>query len=404
MKKILIVFSVIFGIIAYPAEAKSYNLENLIEILKQQNLLLKIHEIENTVAEKSYYLNRLLPNPEVELSRGSGETFAADIRSVWEIGLKISVPNPIYRHFFLKSEKQSITRTRLMSEIRKRMIIREFKRHYYRYHYYQTLKSLFLDKHKALAEMSRIIKTRVSVGEARDIDYLRSSVELQKNRSNLFKNRKRLLYEKARINEFLNNSLTVDSTFVNDIQFSPLPEIEITFDRIAERIPLIRLKNLEVNQRKLQHHAARYSFIESFNLFASKAREVDADIWRVGVGIKIPVFDTKHISVRKASLELEKAGLELKHLGQHFSAEITRIVSEIRILEKEIETFRGAILIEGRENRDLSRKLYKAGEISLVVFLDSQNSYVDLMDRYHEAVSEWNILIAELEAIMGVEL
>lgn len=405
MKKTLFVLFAFFGIIANLSAEKSYCLENLIKILKQQNLLFKINEIENRVAEKTYRVNRLLPNPEVELSRGQGDTFeSADRRSVWELGLKVSVPNPVYRYYFLKAEKQSIPKTRLLTEIHNRAIIREFKRHFYRYHYFKTLKSLFLEKQNILAEMSRIIKMKVNIGEAKEIDYLRSSVELQKNISNRFKNQKRLTYEKARLNELLNNSLPDDSTFVDDLQFSPLPEMESNLDRIVQQIPYIKLKHMDLDQRNLQLKASRYSLIEELEIFASKAREVDADVWRFGMGIKIPVFDTGHISIRRANLKLERTSLELKHLVQHFSAEIMRIVSEIRILEKEIETFHGAILIEGKENRDLSRKLYMVGEIPLVTFLDSQNSYFDLMNRYHESIVEWKILLAELEAIIGVEL
>jgi hypothetical protein len=36
-----------------------------------------------------------------------------------------------------------------------------------------------------------------------------------------------------------------------------------------------------------------------------------------------------------------------------------------------------------------------------VVFLDSQNSFFEVQERYYEAISEWNILKAGLEALLG---
>ena len=74
------------------------------------------------------------------------------------------------------------------------------------------------------------------------------------------------------------------------------------------------------------------------------------------------------------------------------------------MLEKEIETFKGAVLEEGRQNRELSETLYKEGEVPLVVFLDSQNSFFEVQQRYYEAISEWDLLKAELEEMLGEEL
>ena len=79
------------------------------------------------------------------------------------------------------------------------------------------------------------------------------------------------------------------------------------------------------------------------------------------------------------------------------------MVSEIGILEKEIETFRGAILREGEENMDLARKLYRAGEVPLMVFLDSQTGYYSLQERFYQSITEWKILVADLYRILGVD-
>lgn len=82
-------------------------------------------------------------------------------------------------------------------------------------------------------------------------------------------------------------------------------------------------------------------------------------------------------------------------------ADIRQITAAIRVLEKEIETFTGAVLKEARENMEISEKLFREGEVPLLVFLDSQDSFFDIQARYHEAVTEWDILKAELDALLG---
>jgi outer membrane protein TolC len=82
---------------------------------------------------------------------------------------------------------------------------------------------------------------------------------------------------------------------------------------------------------------------------------------------------------------------------------LRQLVAEIRIAEKEISSFKGTILQESRMNMDLTGKLYRTGEVSLIVYLDSQNSYFDIQSRYYQAITQWKLLKAELEALVGGE-
>ena len=245
---------------------------------------------------------------------------------------------------------------------------------------------------------------KVSIGEAREIDYLRSSVELQKNKTAGFKIRKRIAYEKTKINEFLNYVLPDDFKIIKDFDITPLPHIEKTIEGLIKKGPVVELKGSEVEQKKLEVRANRFSIIESFEIFTEKGKEVDADVWRWGVGIAIPIFNTKYLSVQKAKMEQEKAQKELEHTRKHLFADVQGVIAEIRISEKEIETFRGAVLKEGSENLELSKKMYLSGEVPLVVFLDSQNSFFEIKKRYYEVITEWKILKSELEELLGVEL
>ena len=405
MKNTLIFLFTIIGLTVTLGAEKTYRLENLVEILKSNNLLFKIHEIEKNLTKQEYKINRLLPNPEIEFSRGQGEVFETqESQLVWGVHFKFEIPNPLYRYLFLKSEKQSISKARIIAEIKNRSLIRKFKNHFFRYQYFITIDLFLIEKQKILEEINKITKMKVSIGETREIDYLRSSVELQKNKTAGFKIRKRIAYEKTKINEFLNYVLPDDFKIIKDFDITPLPRIEKTIEGLIKKGPFVELRGSEVEQKKLKVRANRFSIIESFEIFTEKGKEVDADVWRWGVGIAIPIFNTKYLSVQKAKMEQEKAQKELEHTRKHLFADVQGVIAEIRISEKEIETFRGAVLKEGSENLELSKKMYLSGEVPLVVFLDSQNSFFEIKKRYYEVITEWKILKSELEELLGVEL
>jgi outer membrane protein TolC len=382
-----------------------YTLDQLVQLARQNNLLLKITELDKDIAAAEYRDNRALPNPEFEYARGKFELPGEPEKpSIWAMGLKWSMPNPLYRYFLLKSMKTHIKEAEIQAEMNKRNIIKGLKAHYYRLQFYKKIKTFWQEKLQRLEEVNKITKAKVSIGESKEIDYLRSSVEIQKNKTNLFRIEKIIGYEKTKVNEFLNYILPEDFTTAEDFGFQPLPEIERLIDQLIETSPLIRLKFNQVKQESARHKAAGFSIIEEIELFGEQEQEFEGKKWKVGIGISIPIFNWKSAHIKKAKLQKQKARIEYEHERKHFYADIQRMIGEIRVLEKEIETFKGAILKEGRENMDLSETLYKEGEVPLVVFLDSQNSFFEIQERFYEAITQWNILKAELEELVGEEI
>jgi outer membrane protein TolC len=381
---------------------KTYTLNRLIELLGENNLLLKVAELDKRIAKAEYREVRALPNPGFEYARGKGD-IPGDVEKpgIWEMGLKWSMPNPVHRYFFLKSMKTLVTEAEIRAEIDKREIVKGLKIHFYRLQFYKKVKTFLEEKSRILDEVSRITRAKVSIGESKEIDFLRSSVEIQKNKTARFRIDKTIAYERTSLSEFLNYTLPGDFTTLADFSFSPLPDIEGQIDRLIETSPFIRLKFARLKRERANLHAAGSSIIEEIEIFAEKEKEVEGAKWKVGIGISVPLFNQKTAGIRKARLQKQRAQIEFEHAKKHFFADIQRMAAEIRSLEKEIETFKGAVLEEGRQNLELSEKLYKEGEVPLVVFLDSQNSFFEVQERYYEAMSEWNILKAELEALLG---
>ncbi len=406
-KRIHLCWLVLFlNLFSYGSGVKeSYDLDDLVKLLDRHSLLLRAAELDRHIAEEEYRAARALPNPEVELFKGEGKLFyPAERASLWGVGTRISIPNPIYRFFRLKSLKKTITEAEIEAEIKRKNVIKDLKTHYFRCQFSRKIASLLREKIERLREMNRITKARVSIGEAREIDYLRTSVEIQKGRSRLFGLQKTAGYERTKINEFLNYVLAKDFQVVEDFSFAPLAYIEDRIERLIDKSPFVVLKLNDLDIKKANLKASNHAFIGDIAVFGEREKEVEAEVWRLGVGLSLPIFNTGSASARKAKLEQEKARLEFEQAKKHLFADIDRMISEIRVLENEIETFTGAVLKEGRENMELSERLYREGEIPLVVFLDSQNSFFEIQQRYYEAISEWKILRAELEALLGEAL
>ncbi len=391
--------------LAQPAPGQSpYTLDQLIALANTNNLLIKIADIDKKIAAAEYRNLRALPNPGLEYARGKGEIPGEPAKpSLWELGLNWSIPNPLYRHFLLRSRRTDITEAEIQAEMSKREIIKDLKTHFYRLQFFSKIKTFGEEKLLRLEEVNKITKAKVSIGEVKEIDYLRSSVEIQKSKTNLFRILKIIAYEKTKVNEFLNYQIPGEFTIEEDFAFTPLPEIETRVNQIIEASPVIRLKFNRMKREKENFKSAGFSIIEEIQIFGSQEKELDGKKWTVGIGVSVPLFNWKSAQVEKARLEKQKARLDYEHERKHFSSEVQRMIAEIRVLEKEIETFSTALLTEGKESMALSETLYKEGEVPLVVYLDSQDSFYEIQERFYEAITQWNILKAELEALLGGE-
>ncbi|HLP58039.1 MAG TPA: TolC family protein [Candidatus Deferrimicrobium sp.] len=387
-----------------PGKSTTFTLEQLVQSVRQNSLPVKIAELDRRIAVETYRDTRALPNPELEYSRGRGKSADEPGKpEIWGASLKWSLPNPIHRYYFLESARTHITEAEIQAEINQREVVKNLATHFYKLRLYHQLKTFLAEKRRILEEAAKLSRAKVDIGEAKEIDYLRASVAVQENNTELFRVEKSIVHEKNKLRELLDFTIPEDFTISADFDFTPLPtDVDETHLRqLLETSPLIRLETNRLQGEKAGLKAARFSIIESIDLFGEKGKEIDGNTWSLGIGVSIPLFNQKSAFIRQAQLQKQKAETELVYSRNRFFADIRQIIAEIRVLEKEIETFTGAVLKEGRENMEMSEKLFREGEVPLLVFLDSQDSFFDIQARYHEAVTEWNILKAELDALLG---
>jgi len=402
MKILKIILIMIIVLVSVLAAETQYTLNDLIKLVEGNNLLIKISSIDNRIALMELRQSRRLPNPEFEYVFGQAELPNQVAKpKVWEYSLKLNIPNPISRHFLIRSKKSALNQAEIQKEIQRREILNQLKHHFYQFQFLNKSYSLLTDMQQRLHTMHKIIQAKVTIGETKEIELLRAKVKIQENQTELFGLTKKVANERTKINEILNYSLTEEYTLAEDFEYSPMANIENNLLELIKKAPIISMGKYHLAIKNETLKAKRYSLIESVELFTLKEKEIEGEIWKTGIGIEIPIFNAKGPEIKKARLEKEKAQIELEHAQKHLSADIQRIISEIRVLEQEIYTYNEAILKAGKENMILSEKLYRNGEIPLIVFLDSQNSFFNMMQRYYKSLTEWKILKADLQNLLG---
>jgi len=382
--------------------APQFTLDELLKLAEQNSLQLKIADLDKQIALADYKESRSLTNPEIEYSQGKATPMEEPGKlKIWDLGAKWSMPNPFHRYYLLKSLRADAAQAEIQSHVNKRNTLNELKTHFYKLQLLEKLKTFANERHNVLSELVKIAETKAEIGETKKIDAMRASVELQKSSTEIFKLEKAIAFEKSKIQEYVNFTIPESFEIRENFEFSTLPAIETVIQKRVESAPIIQIEYSKVAGKTASLKAARFSILESIELSGEKGKEIDGKIWKLGVGISFPLFNQNTFAIRKAKLEKEKAITEFNLANKQFKGELQQILGEIRVLEKEISSFQNLLLEEGKESLEVSTRLYREGEIPLVVFLDAQTGFYEIQGRYYEAITEWNIQKSELEALIG---
>lgn len=384
---------------------KKYSLKELEKIMSEKNLSIRMSGIDLKIARVDYKEAGRLENPVFEYERGKATPIEGGEKiNVWGYSLGLELPNPVSWIYKRKAEKMALLNAENRSRMERAGVKRELRALYYSLQLLLNREALYRTRLKSLVETGKIARLKADIGETKEIDALRASVETQKVRTELFRIEKERKYTMIKMRAFLNEAIPSDFTIMRDFSFTPVDNAEKRITALLNSVPEIREKNLEVKEAANDKKAKTAGLFPGIELRGIRGREPDAKVWKVSAGIKIPLFNSGLLGVKRASLKKEKAETERRYALKRVKSHLEGLVFRLRSSEKEIQTYSASILKEGRENLKISGQLYKAGEIPLIVYIDAQNSWLELEEGYYNAVTEWKLIKSEIEEITGVEL
>ena len=127
------------------------------------------------------------------------------------------------------------------------------------------------------------------------------------------------------------------------------------------------------------------------------------DGWNVGVTITIPIFSgylTDH-QVKEARAKLSVLKAQEESFRQGVLLEVQQAYLNLREAEERISTAQ-LIVKQAQENLELANGRYAAGLGNPVEVTDSQIVYSNAKTSHIQALSDYNVAIANLEKAMGV--
>jgi outer membrane protein TolC len=292
-------------------------------------------------------------------------------------------------------------------------IVKEIKIAYYDLsHIYRAIEVTQRNK-EILEEFAKIAETRYSVGEGIQLDLLKAHVEVTKMVDELIMLDQKERALEARLKALLNRPRETPMGSPEEVQFRKFPFSHEELNKMAlESNPTLQAMKKMVEAKEKAHTLAKWDYYPDFNfIFAYGQRDNGPmmerrDMLTGMVEVNIPLYfywkQSRKVSEARAEvLSLEARYQAMRNEIQFMIADMTSMIARG---ERQLELYQTGIIPQAGLQVNSAMSAYRVNKADFLTLLDSQMTLYKYELEYHQALTEYEKNVANLEAVVGKRL
>ena len=189
----------------------------------------------------------------------------------------------------------------------------------------------------------------------------------------------------------------------------PLPCTEELIQIALQSRPDLMAFRLGVDRAKAAVQLAKAERVEDVFLFYTPYNRTnngpvggqDATSWSVGLLVPLPVFNRNQGNIARAQVNVTQTQIEVAGAERQVANEVQRAVAEYSSSRTVIQRYEQDILAAARRLRDGKYRLYTKGQEGLVVYLEAQREYNDVVRQYLETLVRHRRNMLRLNTAVG---
>jgi outer membrane protein, heavy metal efflux system len=405
---------VLFLVVAptFGAEIMRLNLEQVVQIALERNLELKAKREELGIAEGKVIRASLFlqHNPELEGEAGNFKVTRGEpafARNQTNFGFSLSQEleiggQPTYRREAAQGNLEKV-----------KLEIGEFERTL-RFRITELFLKLLntqtkikqgeqiIDLRSRLFEAS---KTRLALGDIPEVQVTIAEFDLNRARSDVIGSQR----EYEELLSRLRTDLALENNGIEIVGDLTRPAPPISPDELLktalERRPDLAAVEREKKVTEAEELLTRAERIPNIKLgaFYDRAKQEGGYIAGGRISIPLPLFDRKQAELREAVARKSIANLNYVNRRQTLEKEIRAAHAKFKLAERDLSLYPEDTLKKFDENLQLNQRAYQEGQIDLSGAILFQNQVVEARLKYLEALSNYNLSLAELKFQAGIE-
>jgi outer membrane protein TolC len=338
--------------------------------------------------------------------------FKRDVMTAKVIGISQTVPYFGKRTLQRESAELEAEASRWSFEERKLELRRMVKETWYQLFFVEHSLEVVNRTIAALDDLTRFTETMYGTGQGLQQDVLKAQVErskMEEMRISLGQARRSL---EANFNTLLYRPAGTAVPTLAETQLIPVNIDESELARLAEENrPQIRALVAQVEKAGVNRKLGEKEFYPDFTvaleymLREPAMGEEGFDMYGAGVTFNLPVRrERRHAMVAEAESDIRMAQAELNMLRNEIRYGIADALARLERSRKLAELYQDGIIPQAGHSLEAALAAYRVGKADFMNVLGSQVALFNFEHEYYDAVTEYQMQLARLEAVVGKEL
>jgi cobalt-zinc-cadmium efflux system outer membrane protein len=385
--------------------AKSYSLEELLTFVREFSPEVLATKAEIDAARGELITAGLLPNPKVEFT-GRNQQIPDEDLSGFNYDVSISQEIPLGGKIGHRKRiaQLNLEKANLDFENVLRLKTAEIKKAFYAVLFNQKRQELAKEALEVNKTILDIANKRYKAGDIPLLGVNLASAELQKTTAESITLQGELNQANLELLNVLgmgidSSSLKVTGTLSKEPARFNLSELVIFAS--ANR-PDYKGFQVALKRADAEIALAKAGGVPDIEIGGNFEKELGSEKRAGGfVSIPLPLFNRNQGEVAKALSRKNQATLELAALKNKIEQEVRISFARMEASKKRLDVFQQGLVDLVRENLELNRKAFQAGEIEFLEVVRAQEEFIRTNTLFLEALYAYNLALVELETVLG---
>jgi cobalt-zinc-cadmium efflux system outer membrane protein len=264
---------------------------------------------------------------------------------------------------------------------------------------------LALDNQRLFEQIRKRIEIRVSVGEAPKFELTRADAELSVAVNATNSARLRVAQAIAVLRSTIGAPLPSDIDVSGELPMVPmLPALDTLRDEALGRYPAIAQAEADVRRAQARLETERALRIPQPTIRAGVDQEPEANKFRLGVSLPLPVFNQRQGQIGEAVAAFQAATVQAEQVRIEVRAALEAAYSRYDVARAQIAAFEGGLLKQAENALRVAESAFRFGERGFIDVLDAQRVLRQVRNDFLAARFELQAALVEIERLRAVYL
>ncbi|AJE03519.1 TolC family protein [Geobacter pickeringii] len=298
-------------------------------------------------------------------------------------------------------------------EERKLELARMVKETYYQLFMTDKEREIVGKNIRIMDDFIALAETKYSVGQGAQQDVFKAQAERSKMFSMQITLEQRRKSLQATLNTLLFRPAETPVGPVADFELKPFAWSPEQLRAMAgENRPMFKSLHAQIEKGEAGHRLAEKEFYPDVNLSLeymqrdpTSEMEVGYDMYSVGLTFNLPIQrERRHAMVRDSSAEIAMATAELNTLQNSINFGIADNLAQLEQREKLAKLYKSGIIPQAEQSLESATIGYRVNKVDFLTLLDNRLTLFNLERDYYESLTEYQMRLAQLEALVGKDL